>query len=260
MNSHRNEVLGRFNISFSVDQANPEPVEHPIVQLQQEVITCTQCPRLIAHCQTVAREKRRAYQDWAYWGKPVPAWGDPYAQLLIIGLAPGAHGANRTGRMFTGDRSGDFLYRALWEAGFASQPYSTDAKDGLTLQNAWITASARCAPPDNRPFPEELSRCAPFLEEEFRLLANLRLVVALGGIAANSYLRLLQKRGEVEALARFPFGHGRLHSFPQAPPLLCCYHPSQQNTSTGRLTAAMLRDLFIQAASMLSSGRFPHPE
>lgn len=160
--------------------------------------------------------------------------------------------------MFTGDRSGDFLYRALWETGFASQPSSTHREDGLQLRNVWMTAAARCAPPDNRPQPDELRNCFPFLEQEFSLLANLRLVVALGGIAASAYLKLLRHRGEVKSVAQFPFGHGRFHFFGHAPPLLCCYHPSQQNTSTGRLTAAMLRDLFSQAASFLADSGFPH--
>ncbi|MCW5963058.1 MAG: uracil-DNA glycosylase [Bryobacterales bacterium] len=229
------------------------------MQLQQHVTTCSRCPRLVAHCRKIAIEKRRAYLEWTYWGKPVPAWGDPAAELLLVGLAPGAHGANRTGRMFTGDRSGDFLYRALWETGFASQPFSTHREDGLQLHNVWMTAAARCAPPDNRPQPDELSNCFPFLGQEFALLPSLRLVVALGGIAASAYLKLLRQRGEVKSLAQFPFGHGRFHSFRDAPPLLCCYHPSQQNTSTGRLTAAMLRDLFSQAASYLADPGFPHP-
>lgn len=227
--------------------------------LQELVVCCERCPRLRAHCQKTALEKRRAYRDWTYWGKPVPAWGDAQAELLLIGLAPGAHGANRTGRMFTGDRSGDFLYRALWEAGLAGQPEGVRADDGQTLRRVWMTASARCAPPDNRPSPEELQQCLPFLRRELELLPRLRLVVALGGIAANSYLRLLQEQGTVQALARFPFGHGRLYHFPDAAPLLCCYHPSQQNTSTGRLTASMLGDLFRQAAAWLDNPAFPHP-
>jgi uracil-DNA glycosylase family 4 len=252
-----------------LDSQRPPSVQSPLETLvaqadslagvQQLVVGCERCPRLREHCLATARDKRRAYRDWTYWGKPVPAWGDSQAELLLIGLAPGAHGANRTGRMFTGDRSGDFLYRALWEAGLASQPEGTHADDGQMLRRVWMTASARCAPPDNRPSPEELQQCQPFLRRELQLLPRLRLVVALGGIAAVSYLRLLQEQGELRTLARFPFGHGRLYQFPKAAPLLCCYHPSQQNTSTGRLTAAMLADLFRQAATWLDDPAFPHP-
>ncbi len=242
-----------------VDASSPK-VTSSLSEVQQQVVLCERCPRLRAHCTRIAREKRRAYLDWNYWGKPVPAWGDPQAEMLLLGLAPGAHGANRTGRMFTGDRSGDFLYRSLWEAGFAAHPGSVSAGDGQVLRNVWMTAAARCAPPDNRPAPEELSNCLPFLQQEFTLLPRLRLVVALGGIAASAYLKLLQDRGEVKSRSPYRFGHGRLYTFPTAPPLLCCYHPSQQNTSTGRLTADMLRDLFLQAASWLKNPVFPNPE
>jgi uracil-DNA glycosylase family 4 len=207
----------------------------------------------------MAQVKRKSYRDWNYWGRPVPAFGDPLAEVLILGLAPAAHGANRTGRMFTGDRSGDFLYRALWENGFASQPHSTSMDDGLRLSNVWITASARCAPPDNKPTPEELSLCQPYLETEFALLPNLRLVVALGKIGADSYLRLLRQWGEIDRVAPFPFGHGAFHEFSSRPAMLCSYHPSQQNTSTGRLTAAMLREIFHRAAAHTTRTRFPLP-
>lgn len=231
----------------------------PLENLYQDILQCRLCPRLIAHCRQVAAEKRRAYRNWDYWGKPVPGWGDPQAELLVLGLAPGAHGANRTGRMFTGDRSGDFLYRALWETGFASQPTSTHREDGLTLRNIWISASARCAPPGNRPEPGELSNCYPFLVREFDALRKLRLVVVLGGIAAGTYLRWVQQQGEGKSRSAFPFGHGRLHTFKTAPPMLCSYHPSQQNTSTGRLTAEMLRAVFATAAGMLKDPEFSHP-
>jgi uracil-DNA glycosylase family 4 len=221
---------------------------HSIYDLQERIVRCERCPRLIAHCRKIAAEKRRAYRDWEYWGRPVPGWGDPNAQVVVVGLAPGAHGANRTGRMFTGDKSGEFLYRALWETGFASQPTSIHREDGLTLHNLWITASARCAPPDNKPLPEELRNCFPYLEEELGLLPQARVFVALGKIAADTCLRYLQGIEQVKSLAAHPFGHGALYEFPQAPALLCSYHPSQQNTSTGRLTAEMLRQIFAVAA------------
>src|SRR3954469_13581075 len=160
--------------------------------LADEVVACSECPRLIAHCRTMAEQKRRAYRDWDYWGKPVPPFGDPHARLLVIGLAPAAHGGNRTGRMFTGDRSGDFLYRALYETGFASQPESRALGDGLTLNDAYITAAVRCAPPDNKPAPAEFETCRHYLERELKLLKNLQCVVALGKLAFDAYLNILR--------------------------------------------------------------------
>lgn len=237
----------------------PRSAGRLLQQLQAEIVACRRCPRLVDHREHMARIKRRAFLDWDYWGKPVPAFGDPEAEVLILGLAPAAHGANRTGRMFTGDRSGDFLYRALWETGFASQPDSISRADGMELRNAWITASARCAPPDNKPSPEELEACRPYLEQEFGLLKNLRLVVALGRIGADSYLRLLRGWGVIASMAPYPFGHGAFYEFSAKPALLCSYHPSQQNTSTGRLTAAMLREIFRQAATHTRRKRFPAP-
>jgi uracil-DNA glycosylase family 4 len=224
--------------------------------LQQEIVGCQRCSRLIHHCQEVAQTKRRAYIDWEYWGKPVPSFGVGTARLLVIGLAPGAHGANRTGRMFTGDRSGDFLYRAMYNAGFASQPDSREAGDGLTLQDAWITAPGHCAPPDNKPSPEELRACRPFLERELELLSNVRVVVALGKIAFDSYLGVLKSRGQIGRLSEFRFGHGALYDDLQ-PALLASYHPSQQNTSTGKLTQAMLDDIFLTAARIIRSEPAP---
>jgi uracil-DNA glycosylase len=202
----------------------------------------------------MARVKRRAYRDWEYWGKPVPPFGDPRARLLVIGLAPAAHGGNRTGRMFTGDRSGDFLYRALYETGFASQPESISREDGLVLSGAYITAAARCAPPDNKPLPEEFARCRPYLERELDLLKDVRVVVALGKLGFDAYLGILRDRGVIASRAPFAFRHGALYTIPNAPALLASYHPSQQNTSTGRLTAAMLRDVFEQASAVLKDG------
>lgn len=196
----------------------------------------------------MAEIKRRAYLDWEYWGKPVPAFGDPKARVLILGLAPAAHGANRTGRMFTGDRSGDWLYRALYQTGFASQPTSVSPGDGLTLRDVYITASARCAPPDNKPTLEELRNCRPYLERELELLTNLKVVVALGKIAFDQYLGILKSRGVIASRSGFAFGHNRLFRIATRQPiLLTSYHPSQQNTSTGKLTEAMLLAVFQSA-------------
>lgn len=216
--------------------------------LQREIVGCRRCPRLREHCAEVARVKRRAYRDQDYWGKPVPSFGDPRARLLILGLAPGAHGANRTGRMFTGDSSGDLLYRVLHACGYASQPTSVWAGDGLRLQDAYITASAHCAPPDNKPLPIELANCRAHLEREIDLLQNVLTVVALGRIAFDTYLSILKDRGLIASRAAYPFGHNARHALPAPLPLLIgSYHPSQQNTSTGKLTEAMLIDVFRDA-------------
>lgn len=213
--------------------------------LQAEIVGCERCPRLIQYCREVARVKRRAYRDWTYWGRPVPSFGDPAARLLIVGLAPAAHGANRTGRVFTGDRSGDFLYRALYQTGFASQPESRDAGDGLELHDAWITCTNHCAPPDNKPLPEEIRNCRGWLDRELALLTELRVVVALGRIAFEGYLRAIGRKPR-----EFVFRHNGAHEM--RPLLIGSYHPSQQNTSTGRLTEAMLRDVFEAAQSALA--------
>lgn len=223
--------------------------------LNQEIVECNRCLRLTQYCETVAVTKRRAYRDQDYWGKPVPSFGDPLASLLILGLAPGAHGANRTGRMFTGDRSGDFLYRSLHSAGFASQAESRSAHDGLHLRDAWITAAGHCAPPGNKPSPEELRNCRPFLERELALLKNVKVVVVLGKIAFDTYLTLLKGRGEIGRLGDYRFGHDVLYDLRRT--LLCSYHPSQQNTSTGKLTQAMLDGIFTRAAELIRSGQAP---
>lgn len=221
--------------------------------LNRQIVSCERCPRLRIYGQEVATAKRRAYRDWDYWGKPVPGFGDPHARLLLIGLAPGAHGSNRTGRMFTGDRSGDFLYRALHETGFASQAESRSRDDGLVLQDAYIAAAGRCAPPENKPLPEELTNCRPYLERELDLLKDVKAVVVLGGVAFRTYLSILRDRGAIKSLAAFPFGHNRVyHPTPGSPTLLASYHPSQQNTSTGKLTAAMLRQVFEHARRLIS--------
>ncbi len=231
----------------------PSPVS-ALKLLNQVVVECRLCPRLVAHREQIAREKRRVYLNWTYWGRPVPSFGDPAARLLLIGLAPGAHGANRTGRMFTGDRSGDFLYRALFETGFASQPESLAREDGLTLLDVYITAPVRCVPPDNKPERDEILRCRPFFEQELRLLRNLKVIVLLGGIALDAYLGTLQDKGLIKSRSAFPFSHGaEFDTHPSGPRLLCCYHPSQQNTSTGRLTAQMLTEIFERARAMIKS-------
>ncbi|HEV2223699.1 MAG TPA: uracil-DNA glycosylase [Candidatus Acidoferrales bacterium] len=207
--------------------------------LNETIIACRKCPRLVHYRENIARAKRRAYADWDYWGKPVPGFGDPHAQLLILGLAPAAHGANRTGRMFTGDRSGDFLYRALHTTGFANQATSVQRGDGLVLTNAYISAAVRCAPPDNKPLPTELQNCRPYLEAELDILKP-KAILALGGLALTSYLRILKNRGAIRSHTEFPFCHGAVYRFPgDLPCIFTSYHPSQQNTFTGRLTNVM---------------------
>jgi len=219
--------------------ARGETAAQRLARLRETVIACRKCPRLVRYREEVARTKRRAFRDCAYWGRPVPGFGDPHARLLIVGLAPAAHGGNRTGRAFTGDRSGDFLYARLYEAGFANQPASVDLNDGLELRDAYISAAARCAPPDNRPLPEELRNCAGYLEEEFAILGP-RAVLALGAIAFHAYLRLLVKRKLIDSSAPYKFSHGAEFKLPgDLPHLFASYHPSQQNTQTGRLTPAM---------------------
>jgi uracil-DNA glycosylase family 4 len=221
--------------------------------LQNEIISCTNCSRLVEHCRHIASIRRRAYRQWTYWGRPVPSFGDPNARLLIIGLAPGAHGANRTGRVFTGDSSGDYLYRALYETGFASQPESRSADDGLTLHDCYIAASVRCAPPDNKPSREEVSACRPYLERELDLLINVQVVVALGRLAFDNYLSILRDRGVIASRSALKFGHNIGHVIaPGHPLLISSYHPSQQNTSTGKLTAPMLHDVFTSVRKRLS--------
>ena len=216
--------------------------------LQREIIACERCPRLVAYRAEVGLIKRRAYRDWDYWAKPVPSFGDPRARLLLIGLAPGAHGANRTGRMFTGDSSGDFLYKTLFATGFASQPTSTSRDDGLKLIDAYMSAAVRCAPPDNKPSIEEIRNCRPYLERELELLKSVQVVVALGRLAFDVYLRILRDRGKIARPSGFVFAHDAEHRTGEGQPLLISsYHPSQQNTSTGKLTEAMFRAVFQRA-------------
>ncbi|MGA8220607.1 MAG: uracil-DNA glycosylase [Candidatus Acidiferrales bacterium] len=209
-------------------------------QLNEEIIVCRKCPRLVRYREKIAREKRRAFRECEYWGKPVPGFGDPHARLLILGLAPAAHGGNRTGRVFTGDRSGDFLYKALYESGFANQARATSRDDGLRLKDAYIAATVRCAPPANKPLPSELANCRPYFERELEVLRP-RAILVLGSIAMRAYLGLLKERGEIRSLAEFPFRHGARYVLPgELPRLFASYHPSQQNTFTGKLTGAML--------------------
>jgi uracil-DNA glycosylase family 4 len=220
-------------------------------ELNSQIVTCEACPRLVAYRQEVARTKRRAFRDWEYWGRPVPGFGDQNARLLIVGLAPGAHGANRTGRMFTGDSSGDTLTAALYRAGFANQPTSHHRDDGLELHDAFLTAVVRCAPPRNRPTRQEQISCRGYLAREVVLLSSVRVVLALGRIAFDGYLRLLRERGV--DVPRLPFRHGACYQFePPLPTLVVSYHPSRQNTQTGRLTDAMLDEVFGRLKEVMS--------
>jgi uracil-DNA glycosylase len=214
-----------------------------LTDLNAEIVACRQCPRLVAHRERMAHEKRRAYYNWDYWGRPVPGFGDSQARIMLIGLAPGAHGSNRTGRMFTGDASGEFLYSALYRAGYANQPTVQHAYDGLQLHDVFITAICRCAPPDNKPTLQEQANCLPYLAREFGLLSRVRIVVALGRIALEGYVRLLREQGH--APPRITFGHGATYVLGNSlPTLVCSYHPSRQNTQTGRLTSAMMDGIF----------------
>jgi uracil-DNA glycosylase family 4 len=212
--------------------------------LNAEVVVCTRCPRLVEYREKIAQEKRRAYRDWAYWGKPVPGFGDPNARVLVLGLAPGAHGSNRTGRPFTGDASGNFMYPILYETGFASQPTAIDRDDGLVLSDVYITAAARCAPPDNKPFPQELANCSSFLDRELDGLKKLTVVVALGKIGFDAYLNYLKRRGAIATKALYVFRHAARYRMPDGKMLVASYHPSNQNTNTGKLTRQMFVEIF----------------
>lgn len=227
--------------------------------VRDAIVTCDRCPRLRQYCQRIGREKRRAYLLDSYWAKPVPGFGDPAARLLVVGLAPAAHGANRTGRVFTGDGvggSGDFLMSALHHAGFANIPTSQRPDDGLTLTDAYIAAAVRCAPPDNKPTPEEVTRCLPHLDAELDALPHVRVVVALGRIGFDAYLQMLKGRG-VAVRPKPEFGHGSVATLPNGQVLIGSYHPSRQNTNTGRLTAAMMRDVLRLARRHLPPAAAP---
>jgi uracil-DNA glycosylase family 4 len=216
--------------------------------LNSEVVACVQCPRLVVYREQIAREKRRAYKDWEYWGKPVPGFGDPNARVVVVALAPGAHGSNRTGRPFTGDSSGNFMYPVLYETGFANQPTATKRDDGLVLKNIYITAAARCAPPANKPLPEELANCSAYLDRELQGLKKVKLTVALGRIGFEAYLSYLKRRGLITRKAEYLFQHGAKYELPDGRTLLLSYHPSNQNTQTGKLTRSMFLEIFKEAA------------
>ncbi len=221
--------------------------------LNREVVECRRCPRLVAYRENIAREKKRAYRDWEYWGKPVPGFGDPHARVLIMGLAPGAHGSNRTGRPFTGDSSGKFMYPVLYETGFASQATSISRDDGMGLTNLYITAAVRCAPPDNKPLPQELAECSRFLDRELDGLKDVKVIVALGKIGFDAYLNYVKRRGSVTSKKDYIFKHGASYQMPDGKVLLASYHPSNQNTATGKLTREMFVEIFKRAAILADS-------
>jgi uracil-DNA glycosylase family 4 len=222
-----------------------------LVQLNQEIVSCTKCSRLITYCQKIGREKRRAYMDWEYWAKPVPGFGEANARVLILGLAPGAHGSNRTGRPFTGDGSGYFMYPVLHKAGFASQPTATHRGDGLRLKDAYITAAVRCAPPQNKPTPGEIANCSAFLDRELAALKRVKIVIALGRIGFDAYLNYLKRKGLITSKGKYQFGHGLEYEMPDGRLLICSYHPSMQNTLTGKLTEKMFLAIFLRARKLL---------
>ncbi|MGC8550803.1 MAG: uracil-DNA glycosylase [Acidobacteriaceae bacterium] len=219
--------------------------------LNERVVACQRCERLRSYCEEVARKRKRMWMDFAYWGKPVPSFGDERARLLIVGLAPGAHGSNRTGRPFTGDGSGDFLYPVLHEAGFASQPKATHRGDGMKLRDVWITSVVRCAPPDNKPLREELAACAPFLDEEIAALGRLKVVVCLGKIGFDGMVAHLIRTGQIARRGGLQFGHGVSYELPGGRWLMASYHPSLQNTNTGKLTHEMMLDVFLAARAKI---------
>lgn len=216
----------------------------------RRLVACELCPRLREHSTEIARVRRRAYADWTYWGKPVPSFGDPAARVLALGLAPGAHGSNRTGRPFTGDGSGEFLFPTLYDAGFASQPIATSRDDGMTLAGLWINSVARCAPPGNKPTPEELRNCAPWLDQEMALLTNLRVVVCLGRIAFEGLLSWAQRTGHITSRSGYTFGHAAEHTLPNGFHVIASFHPSLQNTNTGKLTRPMFLAVFQRARTL----------
>ena len=223
------------------------PSPKSLEALNALIVNCELCPRLREHSAEVARTRRRAYSEWEYWGRPVPSFGDPDAKVLALGLAPGAHGSNRTGRPFTGDGSGDFLYPILHETGFASQPQALSRDDGMTLKDLWITSVARCAPPGNKPTPEELRNCALWIDQEIALLKKLRVVVCLGKIAFDGLLAHEQRRGAKIIRANYTFAHGAEFTLPTGLKAIASYHPSLQNTNTGKLTRPMLLKTFKRA-------------
>lgn len=229
----------------------PSSVMRALTLLQHTISECTLCPRLTTYRREVAEEKVKRFRDWDYWGRPIPGFGDPKARLYVLGLAPAAHGGNRTGRVFTGDRSGDWLYEALHAFGFANQPESVHREDGLSLHNCYVAAAVRCAPPANKPTREEFETCRPFVLEELRLLRNIQVVVALGKIAFDEYLRSCQMAGKAIPSPRPKFSHGAEYLLPWQVTLLGSYHPSQQNTFTGTLTRPMFHQVFNRAKKLI---------
>jgi uracil-DNA glycosylase family 4 len=244
---------GCLALHFAYNQAMlPSP--STLDELNARIVDCNRCARLREHCAKVAAVRRRMWADWEYWGRPVPSFGDPGARVLILGLAPGAHGSNRTGRPFTGDGSGDFLFPVLHRAGFASQPRAASRQDGMRLSDLWITSVARCAPPGNKPSPEELRNCAPWLDEEMRLLKNLRVVVCLGRIAFDGLLAWGMRSGTLTSRSGYSFGHGLEYKLPNGLQVITSYHPSLQNTNTGKLTEPMFLKVFRRARQLADRG------
>jgi len=230
----------------------PQPSQS-LEELNRNIIECDYCPRLRKYCAEVAETKRRQWRKWTYWGRPVPSFGDPDARLLVLGLAPGAHGSNRTGRPFTGDGSGDFMFPVLYDAGFASQPTSESREDGMRLEDMWISAAVRCAPPDNKPTPAEQRNCADWLDEEVALLMRLRVVVCLGKIGFDSFVGHLVRTRVLKSRVGVAFRHGAEFALPNGMHLLATYHPSLQNTNTGKLTAPMFLKVFMRARELMEA-------
>ncbi len=240
-------VSGRVNSRVS------EPAPRSLEALRERIVVCRRCPRLVRYRERVARDKVARFREWTYWGRPVAGFGDPRARILVVGLAPAAHGGNRTGRVFTGDRSGDWLYRALYRAGFANQPTSTSRDDGLVLKDVYIAAAVRCAPPANRPTPVEFRRCEPYLVRELQLLTDVSVIVALGAVAMDRVLRSWQAAGHEAPRPKPGFAHGAVVRLGSVR-LLASYHPSQRNTQTGVLTEPMLDAIFANAATLIRGG------
>jgi uracil-DNA glycosylase family 4 len=224
-------------------------------KLQEEVVSCRKCPRLVEYRQEVVQQIPRRFQDWSYWSRPLPSFGDPRARVLLIGLAPAAQGGNRTGRMFTGDRSGDWLFEALHRFGFANEPHSATVDDGLILKDCYITASIRCAPPQNKPLSEEIAACRPYFQQELDLLDHVQIFIPLGQVAFNQLLKNLRLKGV--SLPALKFGHGEVYPLPEGPVIVASYHPSQQNTFTGKLTRDMFHRVFEKARQHLNSLVYP---
>ena len=242
-------LIRRESDAVRVTKSKP-PAPLTLTVLHERIAGCERCPRLREYCKGIGERKRRAYLDWTYWARPVPGFGDPRARVLTLGLAPGAHGGNRTGRIFTGDGSGYFLYPVLHDAGFANQPNATHIGDGLRLRGLWIGSVARCAPPGDKPTPEEIRNCAPHLADEIALLPRVKVVVCLGKIAWDGYLAHLVRTGAIERRAPFVFSHGAQYQLPNGITLVGSYHPSLRNTNTGRLNRAMLLRIFMRARQL----------